>query len=239
MQTPHNRIALVTGAGSGIGRAVALALLRDGWRVVHSGRRLEPLHDTIRLAGNPFDDIEARAMAAPTDVTRPDAVRTLFDMVRARYGRLDLLFHGVGCGTPPAAGVDTLSPEAWRQALDQGATGAFLCLQQALRAMRHQRPGGGRVLLRGAAPGLAPSEPLAAAGVAAMAAAQAVAGLVQSCAEQARADGVALGLLDCGGLAGGAVSAADVAELVRALAALPPAAGMAQLALRPLAPATR
>ncbi len=232
MHNPHNRIALVTGAGSGIGRAVALALLHDGWRVVHSGRRLEPLRDTIRLAGNPFDDIDARAIAAPADVTRPDAVRTLFDVVRARFGRLDLLFHGVGCGSLPAGGIDGLSPEAWRLALDQGAGGAFLCLQQALRTMRHQRPGGGRVLLRGAAVGVAGGAP---GNPAARAAAQAVAGLVEGCADDARAWGVAVGLLDCGDLAGGAASAADVAELVRAIAALPPAAGVPQLALRPLA----
>src|SRR5688572_2763282 len=94
--SPHDRVALITGAGTGIGRAAANALLADGWRVAYTGRRLEPLQASIAAAGDPFGDIAERALAVPADVTDPVSVRALFDAVHARFGRLDFLFNNAG-----------------------------------------------------------------------------------------------------------------------------------------------
>ena len=117
MSTPHNRIALITGAGSGIGRATALALVHDGWRVVFCGRRLDALRESIDLAGNPFGDIHERAFAVPGDVTRADSVAAMFDFVRARLGRLDLLFNNAGVFTPGLP-LEELPFAQWQAAID-------------------------------------------------------------------------------------------------------------------------
>ena len=113
MADPHNRIALVTGAGSGIGKASAIRLIEDGWRVVFAGRRLEALREAIAAAGDPFGDIDRRALAVPADLTRADSVAALFDFVRARFGRLDLLFNNAGTGAPPVP-LEDLTLEQWQ-----------------------------------------------------------------------------------------------------------------------------
>ena len=152
---PHDRVALVTGAGSGIGRATAVALLADGWRVVFSGRRLEALRESIARAGDPFDDIASRALAAPADVTRPESVADLFDLTLARFGRLDLLFNNAGVFTPGAP-LEDLALEQWRAAVDTNLSGAFYCTQHAFRIMKSQSPRGGRIINNGSISAHAP-----------------------------------------------------------------------------------
>jgi len=193
---PHNRVALVTGAGSGIGRAAANALVGDGWRVVYSGRRLDALRESIEQADDPFDDIASRALAAPADVTRPDSVASLFDLVRARFGRLDLLFNNAGVFT---AGVplEDLAFEQWRQAVDTNLTGAFLCTQQAFRIMKSQQPRGGRIINNGSISAHTP-RPNSAAYTATK---HAITGLTKSSALDGRPHGIAVGQIDIGNAA--------------------------------------
>ncbi|MCC5857266.1 MAG: SDR family oxidoreductase [Ectothiorhodospiraceae bacterium] len=140
----QQRIAVVTGAGTGIGRATALALLREGYAVVLAGRRREPLEETGRLAG----DRAGEALVVPTDVGRPEAVAALFQAVEARFGRLDLLFNNAGTGAPPVP-MDELDPARWQAVVDANLTGPFLCTREAFRIMRHQEPMGGRIINNG------------------------------------------------------------------------------------------
>ncbi len=193
---PHNRIALVTGAGSGIGRATVLALVSDGWRVVLSGRRLEALRETIAMLGDPYGDIDARAYAVPADVTRPDSVAALFDFVRARLGRLDLLFNNAGAFTPGVP-IEELHVEQWRAAVDVNLTGVFLCTQQAFGVMKAQRPQGGRIINNGSISAHAP-RPNA---VAYTATKHAITGLTKSCALDGRNFDIAVGQIDIGNAA--------------------------------------
>jgi len=193
---PHNRVALVTGAGSGIGRASAIALLAAGWRVVFSGRRLDALRESIRLAGDPFGDIAGRALAAPADVTRPDSVTALFDLVKARYGRLDLLFNNAGVFNPGVP-LDELSLEQWRSAVDTNLTGAFLCTQQAFRIMKTQDPRGGRIINNGSISAHAPRPN----SVAYTSTKHAITGLTKASALDGRAHDIAVGQIDIGNAA--------------------------------------
>src|SRR5687768_11762508 len=140
----HGRVALVTGAGSGIGRAVALAFLKDGCGVALAGRRREPLEQTAAAAGSPDD----RALAVPTDVTDPESVRASFRRTREMFGRLDVLFNNAG-GNAPGIPLEDLSYEQWRSVLDTCLTGAFLCTQEAFRIMKDQHPRGGRIINNG------------------------------------------------------------------------------------------
>src|SRR5262249_5161880 len=128
-----SRIAIVTGAGSGIGRAVALALLRDGYSVALAGRRRESLEETVSEAGADAP----RALVVPTDVADPQAVSRLFDVARATFGRLDLLFNNAGTGAPSVP-LEDLAIEQWRRVVDVNLTGAFLCTQAAFRLMKDQ-----------------------------------------------------------------------------------------------------
>ena len=139
-----SRIALVTGGGSGVGRASALALLRSGWTVVLTGRRMERLEETQRLAG---EDAE-RTLAVVCDVSDADAIAELFARLREQYGRLDLLFNNAGSGAP-AVPLEDLSLEQWRRVVDLNLTGAFLCTQEAFRIMKDQDPRGGRIINNG------------------------------------------------------------------------------------------
>jgi NAD(P)-dependent dehydrogenase (short-subunit alcohol dehydrogenase family) len=143
MPTPP-KIALVTGAGSGIGRAVALALLKAGHAVVLVGRRAEALEATARDTGAPAD----RVLVAPADITDPAAVRAVFARVRERFGRLDVLFNNAGVNVP-AGPFEELSIEQWRAVIDTNLTGAFLCAQEAFRLMKTQSPRGGRIINNG------------------------------------------------------------------------------------------
>ena len=194
--TPHNRVALITGAGSGIGRASAIALVAAGWRVVFSGRRLEALRESITLAGDPFGDIGSRALAAPADVTRPDSVTALFDLVRARFGRLDLLFNNAGVFSPGLP-LEDLPFEQWRAAVDTNLNGAFLCTQNAFRMMKAQQPRGGRIINNGSISAHAPrpnSAPYTSTK-------HAITGLTKSAALDGRAHDIAVGQIDIGNAA--------------------------------------
>jgi NAD(P)-dependent dehydrogenase (short-subunit alcohol dehydrogenase family) len=141
---PNGKTALVTGAGSGIGRASALALLREGYAVVLAGRRPEALERTVAEAGPDG----ARALAVPTDVSDPASVQALFAKTRAALGRLDVLFNNAGTGAP-AVPLEELTVEQWRRVVDVTLTGAFLCTQAAFRLMKEQSPRGGRIINNG------------------------------------------------------------------------------------------
>jgi len=141
VNTPQ-RIAIVTGAGSGIGKAVALGLLQEGYAVVLAGRRGDLLEETARASGG------ASALAVPTDVTDPESVGRLFETTRERFGRLDVLFNNAGINVPGVP-LDELSFEQWKSVVDVNLTGAFLCTQHAFRMMKAQRPRGGRIINNG------------------------------------------------------------------------------------------
>lgn len=138
------KIALVTGAGSGIGRTAALGLLDDGWAVVLAGRRAEPLQALAAEA-----EIRGQtAMAVPTDVTDPDSVQALFTAIERTFGRLDLLFNNAGVNAP-AVPMDELPLDTWFRVIDTNVTGAFLCARAAFGLMRRQSPQGGRIINNG------------------------------------------------------------------------------------------
>ncbi|MFN9772438.1 MAG: SDR family oxidoreductase [Burkholderiales bacterium] len=147
----QDRVALVTGAGTGVGRAAALALLGDGWKVVLAGRRAAPLQQVIAEA-----KAEAgRALAVTTDVTDPDSVAALFDRTEKTFGRLDLLFNNAGVGAPPV-NLEDLTLAQWQAAVNTNLTGPFLCTQHAFRIMKRQTPRGGRIINNGSISAHAP-----------------------------------------------------------------------------------
>ena len=139
-----SKIAVVTGAGSGVGRASALALLADGWTVALVGRRADALEETAGMAG----DAKARAVPVPTDVGDPKAVQALFATVRDRCGRLDFLFNNAG-GNVPGTAFEELAYEDWARIVQVNLTGSFLCAQAAFRMMKEQSPQGGRIVNNG------------------------------------------------------------------------------------------
>ena len=135
----RKRVAVVTGAGSGIGRAAALALLRDGYSVALAGRRVETLEQTQSLAGDKAD----QTIGVPTDVGDPASVKNLFEKTKEAFGgRLDVLFNNAGSGTP-AIPLEDLTFEQWTTVVNANLTGAFLCTQEAFRIMKAQEPKGG------------------------------------------------------------------------------------------------
>jgi NAD(P)-dependent dehydrogenase (short-subunit alcohol dehydrogenase family) len=145
------KIAIVTGAGSGIGRASAIALLKAGYAVGLAGRRADALQDTVKQAGADG----TRALAVPTDVARPDSVRALFAAVKDTWGRLDLLFNNAGQNAPGIP-LEDLSFEQWKSVVDVNLTGMFLCIQEAFRIMKAQTPRGGRIINNGSISAHAP-----------------------------------------------------------------------------------
>ena len=147
---PKGRIAIVTGAGSGIGRAAALALLADGWRVALAGRRAELLEAVAKESG-----AGERAMAVPTNVADPASVQALFAATVAKFGRVDLLFNNAGVGNPPGPFEDW-TPEQWKGVVDINLNGMFYCIQQAFRTMKAQSPRGGRIINNGSISASAP-----------------------------------------------------------------------------------
>ncbi|HND54364.1 MAG TPA: SDR family oxidoreductase, partial [Pirellulaceae bacterium] len=161
------KVALVTGAGSGVGRAAAIGLHRAGWNVVLAGRRADALEETARLAAaaanasSPSQAVAASAspsptlLPVPTDVADPESVKRLFDAVRERFGRLDLLFNNAGVNVP-AVPLEQLTFEQWKYVVDINLTGAFLCTQEAFRIMQSQSPRGGRIINNGSVSAHAP-----------------------------------------------------------------------------------
>jgi NAD(P)-dependent dehydrogenase (short-subunit alcohol dehydrogenase family) len=147
----QDKVAVITGAGSGIGRATALAFLNDGWRVVAAGRRPAPLDETVELAGAN----RGRALAVPTDVGDPKSVHALFARAKEAFGRVDALFNNAGQNAPGIAFED-LSYEKWKSVVDANLTGSFLCAQAAYRLMKEQTPQGGRIINNGSISAHAP-----------------------------------------------------------------------------------
>lgn len=142
--TSTSKIAVITGAGSGIGRATALELLRDGWRVALAGRRQAALEETLAVAGADG----ARALVVPTDVADPKSVEVLFSVVVKRFGRVDMLFNNAG-RNPTGFLFEDLPFETWKEVIDVNLTGSFLCAQAAFRVMKTQDPRGGRIINNG------------------------------------------------------------------------------------------
>ncbi len=140
----HDKAAIVTGAGTGIGKAVSLALLRDGYRVALAGRRKEPLERAIEEAAA----AGTRALAVPADVSDPKSVRSLFAAAKDAFGRLDLLFNNAGIGAPDVP-LEELTFEQWKRVVDTNLTGVFLCTQEAIKIMKGQKPRGGRIINNG------------------------------------------------------------------------------------------
>jgi NAD(P)-dependent dehydrogenase (short-subunit alcohol dehydrogenase family) len=185
------KVALVTGAGSGIGRATALALLREGYAVVLAGRRREALEQTAAAA-----QAGERALVVVADVSDPASVRDLFDRTKATFGRLDVLFNNAGTGAPPVP-LEDLTVEQWRRVIDVNLTGAFLCTQAAFRLMKEQSPRGGRIINNGSISAHAPrpnSAPYTASK-------HAVTGLTKATALDGRKYDVACGQIDIGNAA--------------------------------------
>lgn len=185
----NNRIAIVTGASSGIGKACALGLLKDGWTVVLVGRREAALQDTAAAAGEHAE----RAIAMPADLSQEDAVRALFDAVQQRFGRLDLLFNNAGLFLPFARPHE-LSGEDWRRMVDINLNGAFYCLSHAFRLMQAQSPQGGRIINNGSISSQVPRP----GSIAYAATKHAISGLTKAAALDGRAFGIAVGQIDIG-----------------------------------------
>ncbi|MCA1685860.1 MAG: SDR family oxidoreductase [Planctomycetia bacterium] len=186
------KIAVVTGAGSGIGRATALALLADGYSVVLAGRRLDALEQTATEAG----EAGARALAVAADVTDPASVLALFGATERAFGRLDLLFNNAGTGAPPVP-LEDLTVGQWRHVVDVNLTGAFLCTQAAFRLMKAQDPRGGRIINNGSISAHAPrpnSAPYTATK-------HAITGLTRATALDGREYDIACGQIDVGNAA--------------------------------------
>jgi len=186
------RIAIVTGAGSGIGRAVALGLLRDSYSVVLAGRRQDALAQTVAQAGSD----RSRALPVATDVADPGSVQHVFEKIREKFGRLDLLFNNAGSGAP-AIPLEDLTFEQWRKVIDVNLTGAFLCTQWAFRLMKEQKPRGGRIINNGSISAHTPrpnSAPYTASK-------HAITGLTRSTALDGRKYDIACGQIDIGNAA--------------------------------------
>jgi NAD(P)-dependent dehydrogenase (short-subunit alcohol dehydrogenase family) len=181
------QVAIVTGAGSGIGRAAATALAGAGWAVVLAGRRAEALEATAAAVA------AHETLVVPTDVRDPDAVDALFDAARTRFGRLDLLFNNAGTGAPPVA-IEDHSIEAWRRVVDVNLTGAFLCTRAAFRLMKAQDPRGGRIINNGSISAHAPRP----RSIAYTATKHAITGLTRSASLDGRAYDIACGQIDIG-----------------------------------------
>ena len=188
VENNKGRIAIVTGAGTGIGRAAALALLADVWSVGLAGRRPEPLEQVAEESG-----AGARAFAVPTDVANAESVQALFAAVVERFGRVDLLFNNAGVGNPPGPFEDW-TPEQWRGVVDINLNGMFFCIQQAFRTMKAQTPRGGRIINNGSISATAP-RPNSPAYTATK---HAVEGLTKTASLDGRKYDIAVGQIDVG-----------------------------------------
>jgi len=185
------KTAIITGAGTGIGKATALAFLREGWRVVLAGRREEFLMRTKAEA-----PAGAEALVVSTDVTKLDDVKRLFKKTQETFGNLDVLFNNAGTGAP-AVPLEDISVEEWKRVLDVNLTGVFLCTQEAFRLMKNQRPQGGRIINNGSISAHAPrpnSAPYTSTK-------HAITGLTKSTALDGRPFNIACGQIDIGNAA--------------------------------------
>jgi NAD(P)-dependent dehydrogenase (short-subunit alcohol dehydrogenase family) len=187
--TSPRKVAFVTGAGTGIGKAVATGLLQEGYAVALAGRRADTLERTASEAGA----ATGTSLVVPTDVTQPDSVRDAFDRTQAAFGRLDLLFNNAGINVPAVA-LDLLTFEQWKSIVDVNLTGAFLCTQHAFRLMKAQTPMGGRIINNGSISAHTPrpnSAPYTATK-------HAITGLTKSTALDGRKFDIACGQIDIG-----------------------------------------
>ncbi len=190
--TSHDRVAIVTGAGTGIGKHVALALLREGYSVALAGRRKEPLE----AAAEEGKAAGSRTLVVPTDVGDPGSVRALFAKTKEAFGRLDLLFNNAGIGAPPVP-LEELTYDQWRAVVDINLTGVFLCTQEAFKIMKSQQPRGGRIINNGSISAHAPrpnSAPYTSTK-------HAVTGLTKSTSLDGRKYDIACGQIDIGNAA--------------------------------------
>ncbi len=227
------RVALVTGAGSGVGRAAALALAGDGWTVVTAGRRLEPLVETVEL----IEQAGGSGVAITADVADPESVEVLFERIRDDFGRIDLLFNNAGAASAPVP-FEEISFKDWQRVVDVNLTGSFLCARHAVAMMKSQQPPGGRIINNGSISAHAPrlnSAPYTATK-------HAITGLTKSLALDGRPFGITCGQIDIGNArtdmtarmpegvlqADGSlkpeptIDAADVGRAVAYMASLPP-----------------
>jgi len=182
----EKKIALVTGAGSGIGRAVALALAKAGYTVVLTGRQLEKLQQTAAQGG-------AQCHAIVSDVRDADSIAALFAQIKQRFGRLDVLFNNAGMSAPPTP-LEDLDVDKWRAVLDTNTTGVFLCTQEAFKLMKEQSPRGGRIINNGSIAAYAPRPHL----IAYTASKHAVTGLTKATSLEGRKYDIACGQIDIG-----------------------------------------
>jgi NAD(P)-dependent dehydrogenase (short-subunit alcohol dehydrogenase family) len=188
-----NKVAVVTGAGSGIGKAAAIALARDGWRVVLAGRHEDTLKKAIAEAGAGSADAGATLRAVAADVTDPKSVHNLFARTHDLFGRLDLLFNNAGISMPGTP-VEDIAFEKWKAVVDTNLTGMFLCIQEAVRLMKSQTPRGGRIINNGSISAHAPRPN----SIAYTATKHAVTGLTKSMSLDGRAFDIACGQIDIG-----------------------------------------
>jgi NAD(P)-dependent dehydrogenase (short-subunit alcohol dehydrogenase family) len=195
------KVAIVTGAGTGIGKATAVALFADGWHVVLAGRRVDRLQqataeavDARRHQARDMDPFP-RAIAVQTDVTRPESVRNLFEQTRTTFARLDLLFNNAGIGAP-AMPVEDVPLETWKKVIDTNLTGMFLCIQEAVRLMKNQTPRGGRIINNGSVSAQVPRPN----SIAYTATKHAVTGLTKSTSLDGREFDIACGQIDVGSI---------------------------------------
>ncbi len=186
-----SKVAIVTGAGSGVGKAAALAMLRAGYRVVLAGRRRDPLEAVALESG-----VRNGALVVPTDVANPDSVRALFDAAVAAHGRIDVLFNNAGVNAPSVA-LEDLPLEQWRNVVDINLTGMFLCIQQAFRVMKLQTPRGGRIINNGSISAHTPRPD----SIAYTATKHAVTGLTKTASLDGRKYDIAVGQIDIGNAA--------------------------------------
>ena len=186
------KIALVTGAGTGVGKAVAIALAKAGYNLVLAGRRPEPLHETAAE----INAIGSQAIAVPTDVSKRDSILALFDKVKSSFGRLDVLFNNAGIGAPPVP-LEDLPFETWQNVVATNFTGMFLCTQEAIKIMKAQNPRGGRIINNGSISAHAP-RPFT---VAYTATKHAVTGLTKSTSLDCRQYDICCGQIDIGNAA--------------------------------------
>ena len=190
--TLTSKIALVTGAGTGIGSKTSLRLLEEGYSVAMAGRRIELLENTKKEAG----DLGSRTLIAQTDVGNPESVRELFAKIRVTFGRLDLLFNNAGIGAPPVS-LEEISYEQWKSVVDVNLTGAFLCTQEAFKIMKQQKPRGGRIINNGSISAHVP-RPLSSPYTATK---HAITGLTRSTSLDGRPYDIACGQIDIGNAA--------------------------------------